>query len=96
MARQKGDGLGRIGGRQKGTPNKDNAPFRKLMADFCHENYEDFCETYKRILNPKERAEMYLKAMSFVTPKPLAVDLTTSEKQSDFKSELEAMADEEK
>ena len=24
MARQKNDGLGRIGGRQKGTPNKDN------------------------------------------------------------------------
>lgn len=95
MARPKGDGLGRLGGRKKGTPNKENAPFRKLMEDFCHENYEDFCATYKRILNPKERAEMYMKAMAFVTPKPLAVDLTTDSKPLDFKSELDLMAEEE-
>lgn len=95
MARPKGDGKGRLGGRKKGTPNKENAPFRKLMEDFCHENYEDFCATYKRILNPKERAEMYLKAMSFVAPKPLAVDLTATEVKVDLKSELDAMAEEE-
>lgn len=95
MARPKGDGKGRLGGRKKGTPNKENAPFRKLMENFCRENYEDFVATYKRILNPKERADMYLKAMSFVAPKPLAVDLTTSEKPSDFKSELDLMAEEE-
>lgn len=96
MARQKGDGRGRLGGRVKGTPNKENAPFRKLMQDFCAENYEDFCATYNRILNPKERAEMYLKAMTFVAPKPMAIDLTAEVgKLSDFKSELDAMAEEE-
>jgi hypothetical protein len=97
MARPKGDGLGRLGGRKKGTPNKENAPFRRLMEDFCHENYADFCATYKKILNPKERAEMYMKAMAFVAPKPLAVDFNaTGDVVLGFKSELDKMAEEEK
>lgn len=94
MARPKNDGRGRLGGRAKGTPNKVNEPMRRLLENFCMENYEDFCAAYEKIINPKERAEAWLKAAAFVVPKPLAVDLTTRGKTLDFKSELDEMAEE--
>lgn len=95
MARPKGDGRGRIGGRAKGTPNKTTQQMRSLLADFCKENYEDFVATYQRILNPKERCEVYLKAQQFVTPRLNAVDLDVKDTDRSFKSELEKMAEEE-
>lgn len=94
MARQKGDGRGRMGGRAKGTPNKTTQSMRALLTKFCEENYEDFVETYQRVLNPKERCELYLKAQSFVTPKLNAVDLDMKSVDNSFKSELERMSEE--
>ena len=94
MARQKGDGRGRLGGRAKGTPNKTTQSMRALLTKFCEENYEDFVETYQRVLNPKERCELYLKAQSFVTPKLHAVDLDMKSVDNSFKSELERMSEE--
>lgn len=95
MARQKGDGRGRLGGRAKGTPNKTTQSMRALLAKFCEENYDDFIEAYQRVLNPKERCEIYLKAQSFVTPKLNAVDLDMKNVDNSFKSELERMSEEE-
>jgi hypothetical protein len=95
MARPKGDGRGRLGGRAKGTPNKTTKSMRALLAKFCEEKYEDFILTYERILNPKERCEVYLKAQSFVTPKLNAVDLDVIDMDRSFKTELERMAEEE-
>ena len=95
MARQKGDGRGRLGGRAKGTPNKTTQSMRALLARFCEEHYEDFVNTYERVLNPKERCELYLKAQSFVTPKLNAVDLDMKNTDNSFKTELERMAEEE-
>jgi hypothetical protein len=95
MARQKGDGRGRLGGRAKGTPNKTTQSMRALLTKFCEEKYKDFVDTYERVLNPKERCEIYLKAQSFVTPKLNAVDLDVKDIDHSFKSELERMAEEE-
>lgn len=95
MPRQKGDGRGRLGGRAKGTPNKTTQSMRALLTRFCEEHYEDFVDTYERVLNPKERCELYLKAQSFVTPKLNAVDLDVKDVDNSFKSELERMAEEE-
>lgn len=94
MARQKGDGRGRLGGRAKGTPNKTTRSMRALLTKFCEDHYEDFISTYERILNPKERCEVYLKAQSFVTPKLNSVDLDVKNLDNSFKSELERMAEE--
>lgn len=95
MARQKGDGKGRMGGRKKGTPNKTTQSMRAMLTQFCEEYYDDFVGTYERILNPKERCEVYLKAQSFVTPKLNAVDLDVKSTDNSFKSELSRMAEEE-
>ena len=94
MARPKGDGRGRLGGRAKGTPNKTTKSMRALMTKFCEEKYEDFVLAYERIRNPKERCEVYLKAQSFVTPKLNSVDLDMKNTDHSFKSELERMAEE--
>jgi hypothetical protein len=94
MARQKGDGRGRLGGRAKGTPNKKTQSMRTLLSKFCEDKYEDFIEAYDRIMNPKERCEIYLKAQAFVTPKLNSVDLDLKSVDSSFKSELDRMAEE--
>lgn len=95
MARAKGDGRGRMGGRTKGTPNKVTQQMRSLLTKFCEEKFDDFVDTYERILNPKERCEIYLKAQQFVTPRLNAVDLDLESSDNSFKSELERMAEEE-
>lgn len=95
MGRPKGDGRGRLGGRAKGTPNKTTKNMRMLLTKFCEEQYDDFVSFYERILNPKERCEIYLKAQSFVTPKLNAVDLDVKNVDNSFKSELERMSEEE-
>ena len=40
MTRQKNDGRGRLGGRQKGTPNKVTATLREWVADLLDRNRE--------------------------------------------------------
>lgn len=44
MARQKNDGLGRIGGRQKGTPNKDN-PLKGFLRSHSLAYFEPKLQT---------------------------------------------------
>ena len=95
MARPKGDGRGRLGGRKKGTPNKTTKNMREMLASFCADTYDDFVEAYARILNPKERCEIWLKAQQFVTPRLNAVDVDLKNNDNSFQSELERMADEE-
>lgn len=95
MGRAKGDGRGRLGGRAKGTPNKTTKNMRALLTRFCEEKYDDFIEHYEKIINPKERCDVYLKAQSFVTPKLNAVDLDIKDTDNSFKSELQRMAEEE-
>jgi hypothetical protein len=68
---------------------------RALLARFCEDKYDDFIATYERIMNPKERCEIYLKAQAFVTPKLNSVDLDLKNADNSFKSELERMSEEE-
>ncbi len=40
MARQKNDGRGRLGGRQKGTPNKSTSSLREIISEHW-QHYQD-------------------------------------------------------
>lgn len=42
MGRQKGDGRGRLGGRQKGTPNKSRAPLGEWILGVVDRNRSKF------------------------------------------------------
>lgn len=69
MARQKNDGRGRMGGRQKGTPNKVNAKLQNIIADFCMEHFNEIQEKWAEV-NPKDALQFYLKLLRFTTPYP--------------------------
>lgn len=91
MARPKNDGRGRIGGRQKGTPNKD-----KQLKLFLYQQSEDYFmptipivdkdgnETEElesqfdkdmRQLKPNERVNAQLQLLSYHTPKMQATNV---------------------
>lgn len=72
MARQKNDGKGRIGGRQKGTPNKVTASVKDWVAQVIDKNRRQM-ERDIKALEPKDRLQMLEKLMQYVVPKQQAV-----------------------
>lgn len=72
MARQKNDGKGRIGGRQKGTPNKVTASVKGWIAQVINKNRRQI-ERDIKALEPKDRVMILEKLMQYVVPKQQAV-----------------------
>ena len=68
MGRRNGDGLGRFGGRKKGTPNKVTATVRNWLADMIQKNQEQLEEDFKS-LQPLERLAMLEKLLPYIMPK---------------------------
>ena len=78
MPRSSNDGLGRLGGRQKGTPNKKSQIFESLLAvDDINLPSEILkcCENLK----PLDKANIYLKLMEYIYPKRKAITIEDSE-----------------
>ena len=73
----------KTGGRQKGSINKATA-FSKEIINEILSDYTSSAKFMQDIedLEPKERLDVMVKLMAFVTPKPqsIAVDLNTSNK----------------
>lgn len=92
MARQKNDGKGRIGGRQKGTPNKVTASVKDWVAQVIDKNRRQM-ERDIKALEPKDRLQMLEKLMQYVVPKQQAVSANVDfNKLSD--EQLNALVDE--
>lgn len=72
MARQKNDGKGRLGGRQKGTPNKVTASVKDWLSGLIDKNRKQIEKDIKQ-LEPKERLSVLEKLMQYVIPKQQAV-----------------------
>ena len=72
MARQKNDGKGRLGGRQKGTPNKVTASVKDWLSGLIDKNRKQIEKDIKQ-LEPKERLQVLEKLMQYVIPKQQAV-----------------------
>lgn len=72
MARQKNDGKGRIGGRQKGTPNKVTATVKDWISQLIDDNRSQIEKDIKK-LSPKDRLQMFEKLMQYVVPKQQSV-----------------------
>ena len=72
MARQKNDGKGRLGGRQKGTPNKVTASIKDWLSELIDNNRKQVERDVKQ-LEPKERLQVLEKLMQYVIPKQQAV-----------------------
>lgn len=92
MARQKNDGKGRIGGRQKGTPNRVTASVKDWVAQVIDKNRRQM-ERDIKALEPKDRLQMLEKLMQYVVPKQQAVSANVDfNKLSD--EQLNALVDE--
>ena len=76
MARQKNDGRGRLGGRQKGTPNKSTQTIREAITDMwrTYSNSGQFAADIAA-LQPAERAVIMEKYAQYISPKMKSVDL---------------------
>ncbi len=58
MGRHKNDGLGRLGGRTKGTPNKPPVPLNVWVLSMVNRNRSRF-EKDVETLTPQERAKVF-------------------------------------
>lgn len=72
MPRKKNDGLGRFGGRAKGTPNKVTATVKEWLSALIDKNRRQV-ERDLKALEPKDRLQMLEKLMAYVVPKQQAV-----------------------
>ena len=92
MARQKNDGKGRMGGRQKGTPNKVTGTVKEWLADLIDKNRGQI-EADLQQLEPKERLAMLEKFMQYIVPKPKTEFSVTREKQQEPVFDLSLVPD---
>lgn len=81
MARQKNDGKGRLGGREKGVPNKVTGTLRDFVVNLIDQNREQI-EKDLAALTPKERLQIIEKFMQYVLPKQKDILLTEESRQS--------------
>ena len=72
MARPKGDGRGRLGGRAKGTPNKTTSSMRDWLQDLFNKNKRQIKRDLEA-LDPKSRLETLAKFLPYLIPKQQAV-----------------------
>lgn len=75
MARQKNDGRGRLGGRQKGTPNRTTQSTKEFIQAIIDENQDQLREDLKK-LAPKDRVNAVLALLPYVVPKQMATQAT--------------------
>ncbi len=72
MARRINDGKGRLGGRQKGTPNKATTSLRQWLQTVLDENREKFLQDLS-VLTPAQRVNTIVKLLDFSLPKLQAI-----------------------
>lgn len=99
--RKTGDGRGRLGGRQKGTPNKEN-PLKTVL----HQKSEDYFtapvddegntqfDLDMREMNPDVRAKLQMEMLHYHTPKMQSVsgDMTVKETKGKYTERLSLLS----
>lgn len=68
MARQKGDGKGRIGGRVAGTPNKVTTDLKTWVTSILEDGREKFVESLDQ-LEPQEYIRTFTGLLNYALPK---------------------------
>ena len=86
----------KTGGRQKGTPNKTTAFSKQVIQEIVSDytNSENLMNDLAA-LEPKERLDVMIKLMGFITPKPQSVDMPlTTEKVKTIEDTLAELSKE--
>ena len=71
----------KTGGRPAGVPNRITSEMKEMISDLLTDEYSTFLEKLKEISDPVDYCNIYLKALSFVTPKPRSI--TIDDKEAD-------------
>ena len=88
-------GQPKIGGRKKGTPNKDTSGLRQKFLDFAESRYEDALHAFDQITEPEKKVKAYIDICSYALPKLQAVQLdATVNTQSSVEDDLRQLAEE--
>ena len=88
MARLKGDGRGRIGGRAKGTPNKVSKERRELISEFLDKEWPNFLKMYNES-DREKKMKIYMEMIPYTTPKMASIEYKEKVKPKTFKDELD-------
>lgn len=91
MARPKNDGLGRIAGRKKGTPNKMTKERREVLAKFLDDKFEEFMDAWDHIDDPYKKCCIYTDLIPFATPKLQSIELNNQTERKGFEDELDEL-----
>ena len=94
MARQAGDGKGRLGGRKKGTPNKVSSERKARIADFVEGNWKKFEENFRKLDDAKDVCGVFLSMMPYYAPKLAAVEYKDKTPIKSYKDELDEISGE--
>lgn len=93
MARSKGDGLGRMGGRRKGVPNKVTAELREMIKKFAVDNYDQFVKDWANIKDNEKKCRLYIEMAKFVLPSLSSVSLENNVKMDTTVNRIRQMRD---
>ena len=94
MARQKGDGRGRLGGRKAGTPNKVTKELKEFISSFLEGHREDFEESFNLIEDPEKRCAIYLGLIPYAAPKLSSVEYKDKSQKQTLDDELDEISGE--
>ena len=85
----------KTGGRVKGTPNKATAFSKSVIQDILdgYTTSGQFATDIK-LVSPKDRIDIMIKLMSFVTPKPQVDVNITGDKVKTIEEQLKILSEE--
>lgn len=86
-------GLPKTGGRKKGTTNVFTKEIREQLEVCLDNNFEKFQSMLDRVVDPEKWVAFYIKLLEFRVPKMQSVAVTAGKNVSDFKSELDKLAE---
>lgn len=81
MSRTKNDGRGRLGGREKGTPNKITADMKAWIAEILNDGRGRFMDSLNN-LESSEYVRVYMGLLNYVIPKRQAISGEVTEQPS--------------
>lgn len=94
MARQKGDGKGRMGGRKAGTPNKNTAEKKELFRAFIEGRWKEFEETFESIDDPVRKCSIFIDLLPFAYPRLASVEYKDKTQPKTLQDELDEISGE--
>ena len=85
-------GHSKVGGRQKGTPNKATRDLRKAIGDFLSDRFEEVGEVWSAA-SERDKLTFYVQLLRFALPQLQSVEMTSEfERMTD--AELRMIIDE--